>query len=311
MADRLKRLRVVDPVLTNLARGYHNAQYIGEGLFPVADMDKEAGIIPLFGKEAFRLWETERAIRAKSNVMTADDADTMDVVLREHDLAYPVDYREKAESMFNEEAKAARRVKDAIDLGREVRAAYLAQNPSTYLSGAKVVLSGSSQWSGGGGDPIKAVEDGKEVVRQRIGMRPNTAVIGASTYASLKFHPKMAAALGSQERKLITLEHLKAIWNLDNIYVGEALAANGQGAMGDIWGDNLVLAYVAKPGEGQSHDHDVPSFGYTLRKKGMPETDKYDAEGNKVEYVRHTDTYKIVVVGADAGYLISDTNANP
>lgn len=308
MADRLRKLRVVDPVLTSLARGYRNAQYIGENLFPVADIDKESGIIPLFGKEAFRLWDTERAIRAKSNVMTADDADTLDVVLREHDLAYPVDYREQAEAMFNEEAKAARRVKDAIDLGREVRAAYLAQNPSTYLSGAKVTLSGSSKWVNSGGDPIKDVEDGKEVIRQRTGMRPNTAVIGAATYASLKFHTKLAAALGSNERKLITLEHLKALWGVEDIFIGEALAANGAGATGDIWGDNVVLAYVAKPGAGQNADHDTPSFGYTLRKKGMPETDKYDAEGGKVSFVRHTDIYKLVVVGADAGYLIADVN---
>lgn len=308
MADRLRKLRVVDPVLTSLARGYRNAQYIGENLFPVADIDKESGIIPLFGKEAFRLWDTERAIRAKSNVMTADDADTLDVVLREHDLAYPVDYREQAEAMFNEEAKAARRVKDAIDLGREVRAAYLAQNPNTYLSGAKVTLSGSSKWVNNGGDPIKDVEDGKEVIRQRTGMRPNTAVIGAATYASLKFHTKLAAALGSGERKLITLEHLKALWGVEDIFIGEALAANGAGATGDIWGDNVVLAYVAKPGAGQNADHDTPSFGYTLRKKGMPETDKYDAEGGKVSFVRHTDIYKLVVVGADAGYLIADVN---
>ncbi|STQ91396.1 major capsid protein [Iodobacter fluviatilis] len=308
MADRLKRLRVVDPVLTSLARGYRNAQFIGEGLFPVAEMDKEAGIIPLFGKEAFRLWDTERAIRAKSNVMTTDDVDELDVVLREHDLSYPVDYREQAEAMFNEEAKAARRVKDAIDLGREVRAANLAQNPNTYLSGAKIVLSGSSQWSNNGGDPIKAVEDGKEVIRQRTGMRPNTATIGAAVYAALKFHTKLAAALGSNQDKLITLEHLKALWGIENIYIGEALAATPFGGLGDIWGDSVSLAYVAQPGEGQSNDHDVPSFGYTLRKKGMPETDKYDAEGHKVAYVRHTDVYKVVVVGADAGYLISDTN---
>lgn len=308
MADRMSKLRVVDPVLTSLARGYRNAQYIGEHLFPVAELEKESGIIPLFGKEAFRLWETERAIRAKSNVMVADDPDTLDVVLREHDLAYPVDYREKAESMFNEEAKAARRVKDAIDLGREFACARLAQTASTYLSGGKVILSGSSQWSNGGGDPIAVVEDGKEVIRQRIGVRPNTAIVGAASYASLKFHPKLGAALGATERKLITLEHLKALWGVENVFVGEALASNGLGGTGDIWGDNVVLAYVAKPGEGQANDHDVPSFGYTLRKKGMPETDKYEGEGGKVVYVRHTDNYKVVVVGADAGYLISDTN---
>ncbi|KUM03525.1 hypothetical protein KIF53_13290 [Chromobacterium subtsugae] len=306
MSDRLKNLRVVDPVLTSLARGYRNAQYIGENLFPIAPMDKEAGIIPLFGKEAFMLWETERAIRGKTNVMIADDPNTLDVVLREHDLSYPVDHREQAESMFNEEAKAAKRVKDAIDLRREVAAAILAQNPKTYLPGAKVALSGSSKWANGGGDPIKDVEDGKEVVRQRTGMRPNTAVIGASAYATLKFHPKLATALGSQERKLITLEHLKALWGVEDIFIGEALASDGRGATGDIWGDNVVLAYVAKPAAGTDGDADIPSFGYTLRKRNMPETDKYDGEGGKVRYVRHTDIYKLVVVGADAGYLIAD-----
>lgn len=307
--DRLKKLRVVDPVLTNIARGYRNAQFIGENLFPIAEMDKEAGIIALFGKEAFRLWATERAVRAKTNVMITDDVDTMDVVLREHDLAYPIDYREQAAAMFNEESKAAKRVKEAIDLGREVAAGRLAQNPNTYDAGARLVLSGSSQWSNGGGDPIKNIEDAKEVVRERIGMRPNTIVMGAAAYAALKFHPKLAAALGSQERKLMTLEHLRALFGVEDIFIGEALAADHHGVSGDIWGANMALAYVAKPGASASGDHDIPSFGYTLRKRGMPETDKYDGEGNKVEYVRHTDIYKLVVVGADAGYLIAHTNA--
>jgi len=307
MADRLKKLRVVDPVLTKLARGYRNAGLIGASLFPIANLEKEAGIVPLFGKEAFRVYDTERALRAKSNVMQADDADTLDVVLREHDLAYPVDYREKAEAMFNEEVKAARRVKDGIDLGHEMACAKLAQNPATFQAGAKVVLAGAAKWVNNGGDPVKDIEDGKEVVRQRTGMRPNTLVLGASAYASLKFHTKLAAALGANERKLITLEHLKALFGVENIFIGEALAADGAGATGDIWGDNAILAYVAKP-QGENADHDVPSFGYTLRRDGMPETDKYDGEGGKVEFVRHTDIYKVVVVGADAGYLIQDVN---
>ena len=83
----------------------------------------------------------------------------------------------------------------------------------------------------------------------------------------------------------------------------------GDSATGDVWGDNLILAYVAKPSADRAADYEEPSFGYTLRKKGMPETDKYDAEGGKVRFVRHTDVYKPVVVGADAGYLVSDTNA--
>lgn len=304
MADRLKQLRVVDPVLTNIARGYRNAQFVGEALFPLADMDKEAGIVPLFGKEAFRLWDTERAIRAQSNLMIPDDLNTMDVVLREHDLAYPVDYREQAESMFDAEARAAKRVKEAIDLRREVSCAGLAQNVNTYLSGGKVALAGASQWSANGGDPVAVVETGKEVVRSRIGVRPNTILMGASVYAALKFHTKLQGALGANEAKLITLEHLRTLFGIQNIVVGEGLA--GDSTTADIWSDNLVLAYVAQPGAGEKSDYETPSFGYTLRKKGMPETDKYDTNGGKVRFVRHTDMYKPVVVGADAGYLISD-----
>lgn len=304
MPDRLKQLRIVDPVLTNIARGYRNAQFVGEALFPLADMDKEAGIVPLFGKEAFRLWDTERAIRAQSNLMIPDDINTLDVVLREHDLAYPVDYREQAESMFDAEARAAKRVKEAIDLRREVSCAALAQNVSTYLSGGKVALAGASQWSASGGDPVAVVETGKEVVRSRIGVRPNTILMGASVYAALKFHTKLQGALGANEQKLITLEHLRALFGIQNIVVGEGLA--GDSTTADIWSDNLVLAYVAQAGAGEKSDYETPSFGYTLRKKGMPETDKYDTNGGKVRFVRHTDMYKPVVVGADAGYLISD-----
>ncbi|WP_405119211.1 hypothetical protein [Pseudomonas leptonychotis] len=306
MADRLKQLRIVDPVLTALARGYRNAQFIGEALFPIAMMDKEAGVIPLFGKEAFRLWDTERAIRAESNVMTPDDVGELDVVLREHDLAYPVDYREQAESMFDAERRGSKRVVDAIDLRREVACATLAQNPATYLAGAKVTLAGASQWSNGGGDPVGAVEMGKEVVRARIGIRPNTITMGASVYASLKFHPALRAALGADETKLITLEHLKVLFGVDNIFIGEALA--GDTTTADIWSDNLTLAYVARPAAGEQSDFETPSFGYTLRRKGMPEIDTYEGNGGKVRYVRNTDIYKPVVVGADAAYLIADIN---
>lgn len=306
MADRLSKLRIVDPVLTNLARGYRNAQYIGEGLFPIALMDKEAGVVPLFGKEAFEVYDTERAIRAQSNIMTPDDVDGLDVILREHDLAYPVDYREKNESMFDAEARASRRVVNAIDLRREVACAKLAQNPGTFQAGAKVTLAGSSQWSNGGGDPIAVVEQGKEVVRSRIGIRPNTVTMGASVYQSLKFHPKLQEALGSTERKLITVEHLKALFGIENVLIGESLA--GSVNTFDIWSDNLTLAYVAKPAAGAQADHDEPSFGYTLRRKGMPEIDTYDGSGGKVRFVRNTDIYKPVVVGSDAGYLISDIN---
>lgn len=304
MTDRLKELRIVDPVLTSIARGYKNANYIGETLFPVVSAEKEGVTVPIFGKEIYKIWETERAIRAKSNVMTPDKGDGLDVVLKEHDLAYPIDYRESKESFFDSEARATRRVKDALDLRREKAYATLAQNPNSYNSNARKALTGSEKWSNNGGDPIKDVEDGKEIIRQEIGIRPNTLVMGAATYQTLKFHVKLQEALGSNERKLLTVEHLQALFGINNIVIGEVIG--GDKKTSDVWGDNLILAYTAQPyGDEEEGSYEDPSFGYTLRLSGMPETDMYSEEGGKVRMVRHTDNYKAVIVGKDAGYLIS------
>jgi hypothetical protein len=306
MADRLSNLRIVDPVLTTVARGYSNAQFISEAIFPIAQADKEGVVVPLFGKEAFRLYQTERAVRAASNVMRPDTENELDVVLREHDLAYPVDRREKAESMFDAQSRAVKRAKDGLELRREYSAAQLAFNANSYLSGAKVALSGASQWSGNGGDPIAAIEAGKEVVRARIGQRPNTIVMGAATYATLKFHTKLQQAISVDSLKLITVDILKALTGISTIVIGEAIA--GDTATGDVWGDSLALVYTAPPADGQAN-FETPSWGYTIRRSGMPEADTYAGVGGKVEYARYTDIYKQVIVGPDAGYLISDTAA--
>ena len=51
-----------------------------------------------------------------------------------------------------------------------------------------------------------------------------------------------------------------------------------------------------------------PSFGYTLRKKSNPVVDTRTEDG-KIELIRNTDIFRPFLLGADAGYLISDTNA--
>jgi hypothetical protein len=49
-----------------------------------------------------------------------------------------------------------------------------------------------------------------------------------------------------------------------------------------------------------------PNYGYTVAKKQV-EVDKFDEEGGKVKNVRATTIFKTVLVGADAGYLITGT----
>ncbi|MCC8374033.1 MULTISPECIES: hypothetical protein [Photorhabdus] len=308
MSDYLKGKRIVDPVLTSVARGYKNAAFIGEHLFPVVEMEKEGASVPTFGKSAFVEYDTTRAVGANSNVLIREKGSSLDIVLNEHDLAAPVDYREKSESLFNEEAKAIRRSTNGVNLKRELYAARLAQDPEVYLNDSVKNLTANERWAGGKGNPIKVIEAGVDVVRTAIGVRPNLMTMGASVMSLLKFHPEIQAAIGANERKRITIEILKDLFQIQNVVVGEPVSTPSiKENPVDIWADNLMLHYVSPPQAGaESADEYEPSFGYTFRRKGMPVADKYEGVGGKVNYCRYTDIYKVAVVGGDAGYLITN-----
>ena len=303
---RLSKLRVVDPVLTNLATGYTNEQFVGDQLMPFVLVDKEGGKIPLFGKEHFKVYSTERALRAKSNRINPEDIGSVDVALDEHDLEYPIDYREDAESAFPLQARATNTVVEGIRLRHEVMVAEMVQNPANYSVGNKIALSGASRFTDDTSDPEGVVSDAKAAVRAKIVKEPNTMVIGYSTWRVLKRHPKLKAILSDTRSRLVQLADLREIFEIENIVIGRAVKASDAGVTTDIWGDNMVLAYVPKASGDRSPYE--PSFGYTLRKKGNPVVDTRTEDG-KIELIRNTDIFRPFLLGADAGYLISDTNA--
>jgi len=306
---RLSNLRVVDPVLTNLAIGYGNDELVAETLFPMVELEKEGGQIPVFGKEKFRIYNTIRALRAKSNRIQPGDIDGLDIILDEHDLEFPIDYREDQEAAFPLRSWATDVVTEGIQLRREKYCADLAQNPANYATGNKITLSGNSQFTdGSNSDPEGVIDDGKAAIRQKIAKHPNTMMIGYESWRTLKRHPKLKELLSTNTKRLIRKEDLQDIFEVENIVIGMSLysAENGD-SVTDIWGDNIVLAYVPKKrGDSKRLMYDA-SYGYTLRKKGGLQVDSRMEDG-KVEIIRNTDIYRPYLLGAEAGYLISNTN---
>ena len=62
---RLEELRI-NAYLSEIARGYGNNSFIADKLFPTIPSEKEKIDIFEFNKEAFQIYDTERAIRANS-----------------------------------------------------------------------------------------------------------------------------------------------------------------------------------------------------------------------------------------------------
>lgn len=307
---RLSNLRAVDPVLTNLALGYSNAEFIADQVFPMAKVAKEAGKIPKHNRQAFKLGKTERALRAASNRLDPEGRQFIDFSLEEHDIAVPMDYREADESDdLDVQAANTFLAQDNLLLRREKIAADLAFNPASFAPSNKVNLGAGDKWTDPASNPIDHIREGREKIRQAVAKRPNSMLLGAQAFEALSEHPKMLERLTYSQLGVLTPQLLAAILKLERVIVGDAIYTNDDDtASFDVWGDSALLFYSRPPGPSGKRSVFEPSFGYTAYKKAL-EVDKYMEQGGKIENVRATMIYKTLLVGADAGYLISDTNA--
>jgi hypothetical protein len=314
---RLSSLRIVDPVLTNLAIGYSNAELVGDALMPFVYVHKEAGKLPKFGKEAFKDYQTERALRANSNRMAEDDPTGVPFSLTEHDLERAIDYREEDEAMFSPRRRATYLVQQIIRMRHERKVAAMVQNAANFPAANKIALSGTARFSQADSDPEGVIDDARAAISNGIAKDANTMVVAFDVWRRWKRHPKLKAILSDSKSRLVQLQDLREIFEIPNILIGKALTASDAGATSRLWTNSVVLAYVptamaATPRDGGMVDpaalRDVgeASFGYTFRKRGMPQVDIRPESGGKIELVRSTDIMDPYLLGADAGYLIQD-----
>jgi len=301
--------RIVDPVLTSLARGFSQPNLVASQLFPEVFVEKEGGKVPLFNKEAFKIYNTERAIRANSNVINPEGINTLPYSLTEHDIAYPMDYREVAEDIRNLKVYATHVTTETIKLRLEKQVADLVQNLASFPAGNKVTLAAGDKFDNDASNPIQIFESAKEAVRGKIAKRPNVAIIGASAYSALKNHPKILEKIRYTQHAIMTPSLLASLLEIPNLFIGESVYSSDADVFADVWGDNVILAYVPVKSTNAERSLYEPSFGYTFKKRNFPVVDVYSGEGNKVEYVRNTDIFQALIVGSDAGFLINDTNA--
>ena len=303
---RLEELRI-NAYLSEVARGYGNNAFVAENLFPTIYSEKEKIDIFEFNKEAFNIYDTERAIRANSNVISPQGFKKYTTTLTEHDLSYPIDYREEQEAeKVKLQLHATNVVTEGLKLKLEKQCADLAQDPNNYPTENKLILSGSSCFNWKSSDPQGVVDDAKDAVSSKIAQDPNTMIIGQDAWRTLKRHPKLKELISNNQNKLLTLNFLKEIFEIENIFIGKSIFVDKDNKFVRIWKDNIILAYVPKLGSSRT-EYD-PSFAYTVRKKDALNIDEYQKEGNKVKYIRATDIYAPFLVGAEAGYLISGVN---
>lgn len=253
-AMTLSAARVVDPILTTVARGYRHAEHVFSMLFPIVLVGQRAGKIIEFGAEDFlkrNLGRAPGADRPRLNV----GYEGQDYAVSQHAL----------DGVVTRELMQEAAAVPGIDLGRravstvlantslqlEIAAANLATKTSNYAASNRLALAGTTQWSNKSSNPQQAVEDAKETIAEGIGVEPNLLTLGEPVYRSLKSHPdiieriKYTEGLGAGTAATVTPAKLAAYFDVERVVVGRARTGK-PGAFLPIWGKHAILSYVGE-----------------------------------------------------------------
>ena len=301
--------RVADPVLSLGARGYANAEFVGDALFPRVPCGTSAARRIEFSAEDF----------AKLNLLRAPGGETQRVQFGH--VGKPVSLYQNAlegvtprevqrESMAGAGVDAHMRTVDGtmaiVRLQSEIDAGDTARKTANYDATHVTTLAGNAQWSDDASNPTKNVMAGVEVIRKAIGRRPNVAVLGGEVFSRLSTHPKTLELARYQGREVGDAEFFQRQWRIPRVVVGDAIYKDAAGVVHDVWGDDVVLAYVAVG----TIDRYQPSYGFTYHLPGHPFVEEpYRDRNRKSDIVPVTDEHSVELVGKDAGYLIRDTLA--
>lgn len=302
--------RVVDPILSAVARGYLSpAAAAANALFPLVDVFQRGGRIITFGPDAFRLVNTVRAPGANTKrVQFAYGNERFSLIDHSLEGIVPIEIEQEAAAVpgIDLASRAISTVQALMALEREKQASDLATNAANYAASNKDTLSGPGQWSHPDSDPSVAVANAKEAIREQIGVRPNTLVLGPKVLSALKVNPALLGKIRDSDDKMLRTEQVARFLEVDSIVEAGAVYHDGTKFV-DLWGKSAVLAYTTPASLQQQGS---PSYGYTYRLGGYPLVEEPYVDRNAKSWAYPvTDAYQAVLAGPSAGFLWSNAVA--
>lgn len=315
LADiRLKQ----NPVLTNLLLGMGQGTYMAESLFPRLPSALSGVTLAKLGKERLRRYNLRRSpggptkrvnIKFEGKVYSVDQY-SVDIpipreVLREADESKKLNVGNYLEIS----QIAMTTANDILGLDYEIECAELATDPTTYAPGHTLALAGATKWTAETGTAVDDVFTAKEIVRKKIGKRPNSLRFSAEGYIAARNNQQVRSRLPSTFTGTPGVAELKTIFEVDDIQVGDAVWVDETDEGVDVWGNCAILAYVPKIGSGtKSVSLAEPAFGFTNVIEGHPfaETPYFTTDGTKSWIYGATYERRPNVAYPDAAFLFQN-----
>ncbi len=305
---------VVDPILSTHARGYKNAAFIHDVLFPRVPILTRGGNVIKFGKDDFRRAQTRRAPGSNVNrIQFGYGSDPIALLQDALEGVVPVEHQQEAAKIpgIDMGKMAVNKVLKKIHLGHEIDAAAMARNTASYDAQHRAALAGSDRWTSATSDPEADVDEAADVIRRSIGIGPNTLVLGPTAGRALKRHPKIKEQFKYTSDRSITEAMLAQYFELERVVIGKGVSlaegAAESSLAGNIWGDDAILAYVPSQ---EDTEFGEPSYGYTYELEGFPLVEQpYYARESKSWIYPTTSERRTYITGAEGGFLFQNAGA--
>ena len=306
-----------NPILTSLLLGLGQGNFVAEKLFPRLPQALSSVTLAQLGDERLRRYNLRRApgaatkrINIKYDGKTyAVDQYSVEVPLPRELLREADESRKLNVGNYLDVSRIAMATaNDVLALDYEIEVAQLATNAASYAAGNTLALTGGTKWSAATGTPVTDIRAAADVVRKKIGKRPNTLLLSADALTALCTNPEVKGYLPSTAMGPASIDQLKSILNVAAIEVGDAVWINDADVGADVWGNNAVLAYVPRIGGGGADlSLAEPGLGFTNVLEGHPfaETPYYD-NGSKSWVYGATYERRPNVAYSGAGFLFTN-----
>lgn len=271
-----------NPILTSLLLGMGQGTMIAERLFPRLPQALSGIQLAQLKDERFRRYNLRRAPgTATKRVDISYEGKTYTVKQYSVEVPMPRELlREADESRrlnvgahLDVSQIAMQTANDILALDYELECAELATTTGTYAAGHVLALAGGTKWSASTGTPVTDIRAASDVIRKKIGKRPNRLTLSADASSALITNAEVKTYLPSTQMGPATMDQLKTILNVEEIVVGDAIYKTNAGVGTDVWGNNAILAYVPKiaaTGGSNSISLAEPAFGFTNVLEGHP-----------------------------------------
>jgi len=241
----------VDVALSSFAIGYGQdaSSFIAEQIAPPLNVSNVSDYYWVGGKESYNIPSVKRVAGAlfprvtlkRSTDRYSAEGYGIEVAVTREELAM-------ADAALTPEQDATQTAVDALKLNYERRVAAVATNTSVFTQTS--ALAAADKFSNPNSDPIRIVEDGKEVIKEALGVEANTMVLGRHVFKYLRQHPDFIERVKyTRIGGMLNQSDLAAFFEVDKILVPLGMYNSGidedaDPTLTDIWGDCLLIAHI-------------------------------------------------------------------